>query len=450
MNYRIELLDSWGRRRAVFDEVPLLEVTLNGPDQPDRIRGMLPDSIRNAGPGYVLKIYMDDAVIAEAEVCELLPEWGERRKLILDKYVTFHKVVEVGAERRKDTVAGAVSCIWANQPVSTIVRDAVNSALGPIHYTVEHAGYPDGAMREFDKFSARKWSGNELEVNGISTGQWAGPARIDASAAYAKDGDTIAGLVVDGAPWPDLRLTMIDCEELERNSHAIARHPEVADWTDEEYLLSKYRLDAEGARDALQDLIDTHGIDYIELNPHRDAGGNYDNRVDAYGRYIGLVYGNGLCFNAALVELGNAEVFLYEDGRYLVPGMALKEFYSYQTVCEDSIADATTVLANFDFSGSLAELLTAMAYVGQGYVWSVDGANAVCFRPATTIDRIYYYDKHRLSVALGSANGGLVNVLHLSGNPVAGSVNATFSRAESVKHYGESEDSLEFFAVTAP
>src|SRR5690606_41998302 len=60
-------------------------------------------------------------------------------------------------------------------------------------------------------------------------------------------------------------------------------------------------------------------------------------RVDAYGRYIGLVYGGGLCFNAAMVEQGLADVYLYEDGRYHDPAMRLKEYYSYRQPCGDSI-----------------------------------------------------------------------------------------------------------------
>ena len=48
--------------------------------------------------------------------------------------------------------------------------------------------------------------------------------------------ELISGVKVDSVAWPDIRLMMIDTEERERNSHAQEMHPEVADWTDAQYL----------------------------------------------------------------------------------------------------------------------------------------------------------------------------------------------------------------------
>jgi hypothetical protein len=121
-----------------------------------------------------------------------------------------------------------------------MVRAVVNQARGPLHYYVEHTAYPDGAAREFGKFTTRMALADPLPVGGIDSGQWVDSSRIDLSGAYAKDGDTIAGLVVDGLPWPDLRLMMIDAEESSLNSHAISRHPEIADWDSDRYDRSAY------------------------------------------------------------------------------------------------------------------------------------------------------------------------------------------------------------------
>ena len=75
---------------------------------------------------------------------------------------------------------------------------------------VDHQDYPDGAEREYAKFIERTEWMTELPIGSIESGEYVGPGRIDASGAYAKDGDTIAGLVVDGVAWPDLRLATID------------------------------------------------------------------------------------------------------------------------------------------------------------------------------------------------------------------------------------------------
>ena len=176
---------------------------------------------------------------------------------------------------------------------------------------------------------ARCTSDNALEIGGITKGQWVGAARIDASEAYAKDGDTISGLKVDGVSWPDVRLMMIDAEETSLNSHAKKRHPETALWSSERYANSGYKLFADRAKALLQQLLETKGISHIELNPHRNNNGAFDDRVDAYGRYIGRVFGGSECFSAALVEQGLADVYLYEDGTYHVPEHHLKDFFSY-------------------------------------------------------------------------------------------------------------------------
>ncbi len=448
MNYTIEIYDSSGLRVAAYHDVPLLDAVHAGADQPDAIRGLLPKEVNTLGHTFRLRVLVEDRPFCEGWVEEVLPQWGDTEKLILDKYVSFHEVVECEARNPKQNLHGSVTRAYVNREISAMVKDVINSAPGALHYWVQHAEFPEGAFWEYQKFQARRAPENELEIGGISQGQWVGRNRMDFSGAYAKDGDTIAGLVVDGQPWPDVRLMMIDAEELTRNSHAIERHPEVAGWTDAQYAASHYRRKAVAARDQLDGLIGARGIDYIELNSHKNALGAYDDRVDAYGRYMALVYGGLACFNAALVELGVAEVYLWREGRYLVPDMALKEFYSYNGIHEDSIQDTGVVLTAYDVRGRALEALAALAYAAGGYgVWA-DAEHAVYFKNMDHVDRVVFYDPLRIAVQLGSHSEGMCNHITLEGNPVGGVSNAHFIRGDSIDAFGIRSESLRCFSIT--
>jgi endonuclease YncB( thermonuclease family) len=448
VDYLIEIFDTWGRRIAWFDDVPLLEVTRRTSDQPDTVRGMLPTRLAELSHGYRVRVTLDGALFCDAAVTEVAPHWSDTRKLIVDRYVGFHEVMAFAAERPARDGNETVVRAYQNRDVAGIVKDAINSAPGHVHYTVDHTAYPDGAEREYQKFQARKTAANELEVGGIDAGQWVGSERMDLTGAYAQDGDTIAGIEVDGADWPDLRLMLIDTEETSRNSHAISRHPEVADWTDAQYAASGYKFAADAATDFLQNLIDTEGIDYIELNPHKDASGNFDDRVDAYGRYLGLVYGGGECFNAALVEGGHTEVYLYDDGRFLVPELELKEFFSYDGVHIDSVAATTATLVNLDVKAGVFEILAALAYAAEGFVFSVDAHGAVTFREALRPDHVWFHDPLALGAELGSASAGLVNILYFDGNPVTSLANKTYTRGASIDEYGAFARHFDYFAIS--
>ncbi len=448
VDYRIEVYDTWGRRIASYDEVALLEVVRTAPDKKDRVRGLLPRGVADLGPGYRIRVVVGEEPFCDVYVTAVAPQWSDTRKLILDRYVHFHEVIEFEAERPARDGNTTVTRAYTNREVSAIVKDAINSATGAVHYLVAHDAYPDGAEREHTKFLARKTVENELEVGGIDSGQWVGSDRIDSSGAYAKDGDTIAGLMVDGEAWPDLRLMLIDCEETSRNAHAIKRHPEVDDWTDERYNGSGYKLTADAAKDALQDLMDTNGIDYIELNPHRDGSGAFDDRVDVYGRYIGLVYGGGECFDAAIVEKGLADVYLYENGRYLVPEMELKDFFSYTGAHADSIEATSKFLVEFDVSAGVFEVLTALAYVADGYVWSVDNDLAVHFRNVERPDRVVFFDPVEVGVVLGSESGSLANTIHITGNPFVSTLSKTYTRSASIDEYGSHARRLDHFSIS--
>jgi len=448
MNYTLEIIDAWGRRRATLHEAPLLRVSRGATNEPATITGILPEEAGEIGPGCQLRVHIDGKLFCVAEVQATTPQWSDARKLILDTYVPFHEVLGIQASTSPARLNRRVSRAYTNRDITAIVRDVVNAALGPLHYWVDHTAYPEGANREHAKFLARKTTDNELEVGGISAGQWVGSDRIDASAAYAKDGDTISGLVVDGAAWPDLRLLMIDCEESGRNSHAFKRHPETAFWSNDEYNRSIYKQRADAATANLQHLLDTHGIDFVELNPHRDATGAYDDRVDAYGRYIALIYGGGQCFNAAQVEQGHADVYLYNDGRYHDPEMALKDYYSYQGVHRASLHAAPALLQEFDITAGALEILTALAYAAGGYTFHIDAEDGLHFCPAAAPNRVVYFDPHRMSVHFGRNTTDLGNIIYLKGNPYLGALNETYTRGESIGEYGPATRRFEFYSLT--
>ena len=432
---------------AVFDEVPLLDAVRTTPDQADSICGVLPQGVTDLGHVYRIRVLVDGQAFCDAYVERLEPSWGDIRRLILDQYVTFHEVIEVAAARAAGDGNTAVNWAYKNRRIDVIVKHAVNIALGAVHYLVAHGAYPDGAEREYQKFLSRKTAENELEIGGISSGQWVGSNRINMSGVYAKDGDTIAGLVVDGVAWPDLRMMLIDCEETSRNSHAVDRHPEVAFWTDAEYAASRYKIRADAATAALQEFITTKGIDFIELNPHQNASGEYDDRVDAYGRYLGLVYGGGECFNAGLVELGHADVYLYADGAYLVPELELKDFFSYTGENSDSVETASGALGRLDASGGIYEILTMLAYAGGGYVWSAAPDLAVRFRKADHVDHVVIFDPTRMGVTLRSDSDEIGNIIYFSGNPLVGSLNKTYVRSASIDEFGPWARDFDYFGL---
>jgi hypothetical protein len=160
------------------------------------------------------------------------------------------------------------------------------------------------------------------------------------------------------------------------------------------------------------------------------------------------VYGGGLCFNAAQVELGHADVYLYEDGAFHVPEMALKDYYSYVGVTEDSIEESGVVLCSFGADGGVFEILTALAYAAGGFVWSVSPDLAVSFREAERADRVVFFDPLRTWVGLGSNSEEVGNILYFSGNPVLPPLEKTYVRGVSIDEYGVRVMRLEYFPVS--
>ena len=227
-------------------------------------------------------------------------------------------------------------------------------------------------------------------------------------------------------------------------------HGEVADWTSSRYDASGYKLRGEAARVALQALIDTHGIDFIELNPHRDAQGQFDDRIDAYGRYLAFIYGGGECFNAAQVERGHASVYLYADGAYHLPEMALKDYYSYEKPSKDSIDTITETLSAFDVDSGIFDVLTALAYAANGSGWSLGVDGCVSFRRIGTPSRVVFYDPLLTRVGLGSDSREMTNILYFGGNPTTGNFSKTYRRYDSINEYGAHAARLDYYSITIP
>ncbi len=448
MEYRIEIVDTWERRIATVCGTHLLEVTRGFVTDDVSITGMLPADLIDVGHEYVLRVYLDDRLEAQAPVRVVDPQWGERKKLVLDRYVHFHTIIEVVAVRDYGETNVLLKKAYTAKAISEIVKDAIESVRGEIHYLVHHGTYPDGAEREYNKFMSRLAWMSEFPIGSVASGEYVGSSRINSSNAYAKDGDTIAGLIVDGVAWPDLRLMMIDTEELSLNTHTIKMHPEVATWTEEKYARSGYKFKADRAKEALQNLIDTKGVEYIELNWHRNAMGEFDNRVDAYGRYIGLVYGGGECFNAAMVELGHSPVYLYGDGAYNPAEMRLKEYYSYTGPSTDSVEITDASLSNLDLHNGIYEVLTLLAYASGGYVWSIDQDEAVTFRKVTVPDRVIFYNPKKHSVSLRSDSSNVVNRIQVVGNPVGGQFEKVYTNEASAAEFGVRSHTLELFSVS--
>jgi endonuclease YncB( thermonuclease family) len=448
MDYLIEVYDVEGRRVGAYDDVPLIEAVRSMPGDKDLVQGLLPEGAKDIGHGYCLRVSVGGKLFCKAYVTSVNPQWSDTRKLILEKYVTFQNILEFEAEWSAEDLNSEVSGALVNRSVSSIVKEAINKAEGEIHYRVAHDAYPDGACREYSKFMLRKTSDNALERGGISSGQWVGGSRIDLSKAYAKDGDTISGLAVDGVAWPDLRMLMIDCEETSLNSHTYSRHPETESWSAERYAASGYKLKAEAAKAFLQKLIDEKGIDYIELNPHRNSSGAYDDRIDAYGRYIGLAFGGGECFNAALIEQSLADVYLYKNGAYHDPSMALKDFFSYMGVNADSIEAADETLSAYDLSGGVMEALTVMAYAADGFIWDIDSEGVTRFRKAARADHVVFFSPTLMGVRLGSDSSGIVNLLYVDGNPIASDVSESYYCGESMDTYGVHTGNLDCYAIS--
>jgi len=393
-------------------------------------------------------VFINNRLVCVAEITCVKPHWGSNSVHGRTGKISAQTYTEIHAERPAHLWDKPVARAYMNESIHTIVRDLINRTPGAIHYTVRHREFPEGAAREYQKFLSRKTPENELQRSGIQIGQWVSSNRIDYSQAYAKDGDTISGLKVDGVPWPDVRLMLIDAEETARNAHATKRHPEVALWTDERYLAGPYKRKADAARDQLAFFIDTYGIDAIELNPHRNTAGEFDDRVDSYGRYLGLVYGGGICFNAALVEYGLADVFLYEDGRYLDPDLQLKDFFSYAKQSSDSVEPVNVHITRLDVKAPLYETLTALAYAARGYVWSVAPDGAVTFRQADIPDRVIYLQPERMTAALGACTETVVNRIHFQGNPVEGPLQKTYFRDPSQRVFGAKTARLDYFGIS--
>ncbi len=446
--YRVEAFRPDGLCAARYERVPLLEIIRTAPDRPDIARGLLPPDVEQLAPGYRVRVAMAGRRIIDAPVVGTAPQWSDARKRLVDRYVSMHRVTAfdaaIPALGLNDVVAGA----FRHREATSLLRDLVQAAPNRLHAYVDHTAYPEGAEREWAKFLARQNAADALPVGGVDSGSWVGPDRIDASAAHARDGRTIAGLRVDGGAWPDLRLLGVDCEEVALNGEATARHPDTVGWSAARYAASGYAVRAEASRETLQALIDTKGVSHIELDSYRDQTGGFANRIDADGRYVGLAFGGGACFNAALIELGQAGVALPGHGRRLAPALALKDFFSYAGPHRESIEARPETIARFDAEGGALELATALAYMAGGSIWSLDDEGGIRLRRPGAPDHVVVRDPVVCGVTFGEDLVAAANRIAFAGGPDGERLASVYTREASVRAVGVQERGLVYRALS--
>jgi len=153
---------------------------------------------------------------------------------------------------------------------------------------------------------------------------------------------------------------------------------------------------------------------------------------------------------AAQAEQGHADVYLYADGRYHVPEMALKEYFSYTGPHADSVEPAPALVEALDVSGGLFELLTALAYLAGGYGWDLGPTGTVRFSAAVRVDHVAVFDPVRSAAGFGADDGFIINSLRIGGNPLASGLDVAAARQASIAAFGERSGTLAYFSLSHP
>ena len=149
-----------------------------------------------------------------------------------------------------------------------------------------------------------------------------------------------------------------------------------------------------------------------------------------------------------MVEQSHAQVLLFENGKFHVPEMELKDYCAYGGPHTDSIEDSSVSIDALDVSGGLFETLTALAYMAGGYVWSVDSESAVRFREAIRADRVVFFNPLEHRVALGSDARDVSNIIFFDGNPLTAPLSKTYRIQDSIEEYGEQTRFLNYFSIS--
>jgi hypothetical protein len=126
----------------------------------------------------------------------------------------------------------------------------------------------------------------------------------------------------------------------------------------------------------------------------------------------------------------------------------LKDFFSYTAPNSVSIESTGVSLAEFDVTGGVLEVLTALAYAAGGYVFSVSQEYAVTFRKPALPDHVLYYTPERMAVQFGSSASELANIIVVQGHPFTGAVNHLYARGESIDTYGKATRFLTYFSLS--
>ncbi|MEK7794790.1 MAG: hypothetical protein AAB353_09685, partial [Candidatus Hydrogenedentota bacterium] len=150
----------------------------------------------------------------------------------------------------------------------------------------------------------------------------------------------------------------------------------------------------------------------------------------------------------ALVEQGRADVYLYDDGKFLVPELELKDFFSYAGESSDSIQDAAQTLAEYDVENGALEVIAAMCYAADGFGFTVDLDNAVEFRRIERADAVIFFDPLLHAVTLGADSVGIVNAIYLSGNPNTTALSRSYFNGGSIDEFGFRARVIDYFSVS--
>ncbi|MCX5759203.1 MAG: hypothetical protein NTU83_11980, partial [Candidatus Hydrogenedentes bacterium] len=104
-----------------------------------------------------------------------------------------------------------------------------------------------------------------------------------------------------------------------------------------------------------------------------------------------------------------------------------------------SIDPGSTVLMGFGAAESLFEALTQLAYLAEGYVWSIDAEKVVAFRLGG-VDRVLCYEPVAMGVGLAADAGTVANVVLFVGGelfPAHTELSKTYRRSASMDLYGD-------------
>lgn len=409
--------------------------------------------------GDYVYIIDEGTIIFAGLIRSFEPRIGIVKKLIRNKYFTLRNVFVFEAEFNPAIIFNeSLSSVFENMLISDILKYFVNSLKIPLFYTVDYSGtYGEGQVGEYQKFLSRKDSLSEYID--LYYGDLICSGRIDASAAIAEDGRTIGGLKIDGAVINDVIMIGIAPESLTIDG-ALERHPELEGMGQAEYEKTEYYALAVQARDWLQDEIDEHGIDYIEINWHLDEDGLPDSRMDRNDRLQVIIYTYGRCLNVGQIEMGYSPFAAPESGFSYPAEILMKEWISYRGKTTASLDRSERLIDALSFfEENPLGVIDLLARLAGNYYWKlipypeprhITGYNsplACCLEwrcaSGRVPDKIVRYDSKNMSFDLKSGVRDLYNIFNFYGGNLDGEYfKRHFENQASVIRYGPRAETI--------